>query len=62
MKRGKLAEVIDLDAYRPGWRVQPEKCLSCGAEWIAVKHPAAPLHGCECPRCHRMSGEAVAPT
>ncbi len=35
------------------------RCSVCGRMWTMMIDPAAPTEGHECPRCHKLAGNAV---
>lgn len=54
-----MADVIDLEAYRPVWLVAQVACASCGNLWVSVMHQQCVIRFVECPRCHKMTGYVV---
>jgi len=50
-----MGTVVELDAHRPGWRVQMCECRNCHHVHVGVLHPQCPNDDLECPRCHAMT-------
>lgn len=53
------ATIVELDDYRPGWRVQRSICFACGHRAVAVLHPQCSGRCLECARCWRMTVQPV---
>lgn len=49
-----MSNVIDLDAYRPGWLVGLARC-PCGYKCVSVVHVDTDASALECPRCGAMT-------
>ena len=49
------AEVVDLDAHRPVWRVVKARCRFCYHTCVSTQHVECTLDNAECPTCLNMT-------
>ena len=51
-----MADLIELEDYRPVWIEGEAFCLDCATEWPTMCHQDS-VNKLECPSCGKMAGQ-----